>query len=40
MFSIATPLGVFIGMLCSNAGEAVNVIMSSLAAGTDRKSVV
>jgi len=34
IFAIATPLGVFIGMLAAHAGEAVNVIMSSLAAGT------
>jgi len=34
LFSIATPVGVIIGMLCSNAGDIVDVIMSSLAGGT------
>lgn len=34
LFAIATPVGVVIGMLCSNAGEEVDVIMSSLAGGT------
>lgn len=34
LFSIATPIGVIIGMLCSNAGETVDVVMSSLAGGT------
>lgn len=34
VFSLATPLGVVIGILCSEAGEIVDVIMSSLAAGT------
>lgn len=34
IFSCATPLGISIGILASNAGDAVNVIMSSLAAGT------
>ena len=34
LFSIATPLGVVIGMFCSNSGTEVNVVMSSLAAGT------
>ena len=34
IFACATPLGVTIGILASNAGDLVNVIMSSLAAGT------
>lgn len=34
VFSFATPLGVTIGILASSAGELVNIIMSSLAAGT------
>ena len=34
LFAIATPMGVVIGMLCTNAGEEVDVIMSSLAGGT------
>lgn len=34
LFAMATPMGVVIGMLCSNAGESVDVIMSSLAGGT------
>lgn len=34
VFSIATPLGVAIGILASSAGEIVDVVMSSLAAGT------
>ena len=34
VFSFATPLGVVIGILASNAGDLVNIIMSSLAAGT------
>lgn len=34
VFAIATPIGVLIGMLASNAGDTVDVIMSSLAAGT------
>lgn len=34
LFAIATPVGVVIGMLCSNAGDEVDVVMSSLAGGT------
>jgi zinc transporter ZupT len=34
IFAIATPIGVIIGMLCTNAGDLVDVIMSSLAGGT------
>jgi solute carrier family 39 (zinc transporter), member 1/2/3 len=34
IFSIATPLGVAIGIAAANAGEIVDVICSSLAAGT------
>jgi solute carrier family 39 (zinc transporter), member 1/2/3 len=34
LFSIATPLGVTIGILAASAGEIVDVVMSSLAAGT------
>lgn len=34
VFSIATPLGVVIGILATSAGEIVDVVMSSLAAGT------
>lgn len=34
IFACATPVGVIIGMLCSNAGDLVDVIMSSLAGGT------
>lgn len=34
IFACATPVGVIIGMLCSNAGELVDVVMSSLAGGT------
>ena len=34
IFSMATPIGVTIGILASGAGELVDVIMSSLAAGT------
>jgi len=33
-FSIATPLGIAIGILASGAGEIIDVIFSSLAAGT------
>lgn len=34
LFSIATPIGVVIGILATSAGEIVDVVMSSLAAGT------
>ena len=34
LFSMSTPLGVAIGILASSAGEIVDVVMSSLAAGT------
>ena len=34
VFAIATPVGVSIGMLVANAGDTVDVIFSSLAAGT------
>ena len=34
LFSLATPLGVVIGILAAGAGDLVNIIMSSLAAGT------
>jgi zinc transporter ZupT len=34
MFSLATPIGIAIGILASGAGELVDVIFSSLAAGT------
>lgn len=34
LFSLATPIGVIIGILCSGAGDIVDVIMSSLAGGT------
>ena len=34
IFSFSTPVGVAIGILASGAGELVDVIMSSLAAGT------
>ena len=33
-FACATPIGVVIGMLVSNSGELIDVIFSSLAAGT------
>jgi len=33
-FSISTPLGITIGILASGAGEIIDVIFSSLAAGT------
>ena len=34
LFSMATPLGIVIGILASNAGVIIDVIFSSLAAGT------
>lgn len=34
LFSLATPIGVVIGILCAGAGDIVDVIMSSLAGGT------
>ena len=34
IFAFATPLGVAIGIACENAGDIVDVIMSSIAAGT------
>ena len=34
VFSMATPIGIVIGILASNAGVLVDVIFSSLAAGT------
>lgn len=34
LFSFATPLGVFIGMLVANAGDIYEVIFNSVAAGT------
>lgn len=34
LFSLATPIGVTIGILAAGAGDLVNIIMSSLAAGT------
>jgi zinc transporter 1/2/3 len=34
IFSLATPVGVVIGILCSGAGDIVDVVMSSLAGGT------
>lgn len=34
LFSCASPLGIIIGILASGAGDIVNVVMSSLAAGT------
>ena len=34
IFSFATPIGIIIGILCSGAGELVDVIFSCLAAGT------
>lgn len=34
IFSFATPLGVVIGILAAGAGDLVDIIMSSLAAGT------
>ena len=34
LFSLASPLGIAIGILASGAGDIVNVIMSSIAAGT------
>ena len=34
MFSVATPIGVSIGMLVANAGDIYEVIFNSLAAGT------
>ena len=33
-FSMATPIGIAIGILASGAGEIIDVIFSSLAAGT------
>lgn len=34
LFALATPIGVIIGILCSGAGDIVDVVMSSLAGGT------
>ena len=34
LFSIATPLGVAIGMIVANAGDIYDIVFSSLAAGT------
>jgi len=34
MFAIATPLGVGIGMALADAGDLVDIIFSSLAAGS------
>lgn len=34
LFAFATPLGVAIGILAASAGEIVDIVMSSLAAGT------
>jgi solute carrier family 39 (zinc transporter), member 1/2/3 len=34
IFAFSTPIGVIIGMFASNAGDLVDVIMSSLAGGT------
>ena len=33
-FAMASPIGIIVGMLVSNAGDTVNVIFSSLAAGS------
>lgn len=33
-FSIASPLGVILGMILQNAGDIYNIVFSSLAAGT------